>query len=76
MRGSEERSLRKSLDTFTVLGPWMVRAEAAHRPIKKIHPDCRARRKAIATAFAKTWPSSFVALLGLRRRDYPFPSLV
>ena len=27
MRGSEERSLRKSLDTFTVLGPWMVTAD-------------------------------------------------
>ncbi|HVA93977.1 MAG TPA: fumarylacetoacetate hydrolase family protein, partial [Candidatus Dormibacteraeota bacterium] len=24
IRGSEERSLRKSLDTYTVLGPWMV----------------------------------------------------
>ena len=34
MRGSEERSLRKSLDTFTVLGPWMVTADefAEHLP--------------------------------------------
>jgi 2,4-didehydro-3-deoxy-L-rhamnonate hydrolase len=34
MRGSEERSLRKSLDTFTVLGPWMVTADefAKHLP--------------------------------------------
>ena len=34
MRGSEERSLRKSLDTFTVLGPWMVTADefAKHPP--------------------------------------------
>ena len=34
MRGSEEQSLRKSLDTFTVLGPWMVTADefAEHLP--------------------------------------------
>jgi 2,4-diketo-3-deoxy-L-fuconate hydrolase len=34
MRGSEERSLRKSLDTFTVPGPWMVTADefAEHLP--------------------------------------------
>jgi 2,4-diketo-3-deoxy-L-fuconate hydrolase len=34
MRGTEERSLRKSLDTFTVLGPWMVTADefAEHLP--------------------------------------------
>ena len=27
IRGPEERSLRKSLDTYTVLGPWMVTAD-------------------------------------------------
>ena len=34
LRGPEERSLRKSLDTFTVLGPWMVTADefAKHLP--------------------------------------------
>ena len=27
VRGPEERSMRKSIDTFTVLGPWMVTAD-------------------------------------------------
>jgi 2-keto-4-pentenoate hydratase/2-oxohepta-3-ene-1,7-dioic acid hydratase in catechol pathway len=27
VRGPEERSLRKSLDTYSVLGPWMVTAD-------------------------------------------------
>jgi 2-keto-4-pentenoate hydratase/2-oxohepta-3-ene-1,7-dioic acid hydratase in catechol pathway len=32
IRGPEERSLRKSLDTFTVLGPWMVTADEFGEP--------------------------------------------
>jgi 2-keto-4-pentenoate hydratase/2-oxohepta-3-ene-1,7-dioic acid hydratase in catechol pathway len=32
IRGPEERSLRKSLDTFTVLGPWMVTADEIGDP--------------------------------------------
>ena len=32
-RGPEERSLRKSIDTFTVLGPWMVTADACPAPV-------------------------------------------
>jgi len=32
VRGPEERSLRKSIDTYTVLGPWMVSAGAVHDP--------------------------------------------
>ena len=32
IRGQEERSLRKSLDTFTVLGPWMVTADEVGEP--------------------------------------------
>jgi 2-keto-4-pentenoate hydratase/2-oxohepta-3-ene-1,7-dioic acid hydratase in catechol pathway len=32
VRGPEERSLRKSLDTYTVLGPWMVTAEELGDP--------------------------------------------
>jgi len=27
LRGAEERSLRKSIDTYTVLGPWLVTAD-------------------------------------------------
>ena len=32
IRGQEERSMRKSLDTFTVLGPWMVTADEVGEP--------------------------------------------
>jgi 2,4-diketo-3-deoxy-L-fuconate hydrolase len=32
IRGPEERSLRKSLDTFTVLGPWLVTADEILEP--------------------------------------------
>lgn len=32
IRGTEDRSYRKSLDTFTVLGPWMVTADAFGDP--------------------------------------------
>lgn len=32
IRGPEERSLRKSLDTYSVLGPWMVTADAFGAP--------------------------------------------
>jgi 2-keto-4-pentenoate hydratase/2-oxohepta-3-ene-1,7-dioic acid hydratase in catechol pathway len=32
IRGSEERSLRKSLDSYTVLGPWMVTADEVGSP--------------------------------------------
>ena len=32
VRGSEERSMRKSIDTFSVLGPWMVTADEIGAP--------------------------------------------
>ena len=32
VRGPEERSLRKSVDSFTVLGPWFVTADAIANP--------------------------------------------
>jgi 2,4-diketo-3-deoxy-L-fuconate hydrolase len=32
VRGSEERSLRKSIDTYTVLGPWLATAEEIPDP--------------------------------------------
>jgi 2-keto-4-pentenoate hydratase/2-oxohepta-3-ene-1,7-dioic acid hydratase in catechol pathway len=32
IRGPEERSLRKSPDTYTVLGPWMVTADEIPNP--------------------------------------------
>jgi hypothetical protein len=39
IRGTEDRSFRKSLDTFTVLGPWVV-TEGRHKGRK---PTARAR---------------------------------
>ena len=32
VRGPEERSLRKSVDSYTVLGPWLVTADAVSEP--------------------------------------------
>jgi len=32
VRGTEERSLRKSIDTYTVLGPWMVTSDELRDP--------------------------------------------
>ena len=32
MRGDEERGLRKSLDSFTVIGPWLVTADEVPEP--------------------------------------------
>jgi 2,4-didehydro-3-deoxy-L-rhamnonate hydrolase len=32
VRGPEERSLRKSIDTYTVLGPWLVTADELADP--------------------------------------------
>jgi 2-keto-4-pentenoate hydratase/2-oxohepta-3-ene-1,7-dioic acid hydratase in catechol pathway len=32
IRGPEERSLRKSLDTYSVLGPWLVTSDELHDP--------------------------------------------
>jgi 2-keto-4-pentenoate hydratase/2-oxohepta-3-ene-1,7-dioic acid hydratase in catechol pathway len=32
VRGPEERSLRKSIDTYTVLGPWLVTADEIGDP--------------------------------------------
>jgi 2-keto-4-pentenoate hydratase/2-oxohepta-3-ene-1,7-dioic acid hydratase in catechol pathway len=32
IRGTEDRSFRKSLDTFTVLGPWLVTADELGDP--------------------------------------------
>jgi 2-keto-4-pentenoate hydratase/2-oxohepta-3-ene-1,7-dioic acid hydratase in catechol pathway len=32
IRGSEDRSLRKSADTYTVLGPWLVTADEIPNP--------------------------------------------
>ena len=48
VRGPEERSLRKSIDTFTVLGPWMVTADEIADPsaldmVLSVNGDVRQR---------------------------------
>ncbi|HEY8360682.1 MAG TPA: fumarylacetoacetate hydrolase family protein [Ramlibacter sp.] len=49
IRGPEERSLRKSPDTYTVLGPWLVTADELTDPSKldfSIHVDAELRQQA------------------------------
>src|SRR3954465_9461656 len=49
IRGPEERSLRKSPDTYTVLGPWLVTAEELPDPSNldfSIHVDGELRQQA------------------------------
>ena len=43
IRGPEERSLRKSLDTYTVLGPWLVTADEIGDPAGPT-AECRRAR--------------------------------
>lgn len=48
IRGPEERSLRKSPDTYTVLGPWLVTTDELSDPSKldfSIHVDGELRQK-------------------------------
>lgn len=48
IRGTEDRSYRKSLDTFTVLGPWCVTADEVGEPSDigfDIHVDSELRQK-------------------------------
>jgi 2-keto-4-pentenoate hydratase/2-oxohepta-3-ene-1,7-dioic acid hydratase in catechol pathway len=42
MRGGEDRSTRKSFDTFTPLGPWLVTSDEAAAP-DDIDLDCTVR---------------------------------
>jgi len=49
IRGPEERSMRKSPDTYTVLGPWLVTADELPDPSNldfSIHVDGELRQKA------------------------------
>lgn len=49
IRGPEERSLRKSPDTYTVLGPWLVTADEMQDPSNldfSIHVDAQLRQQA------------------------------
>ena len=71
IRGPEERSLRKSLDGFTVLGPWMVTADACPPPTDwdlSIDVGTENRQKAntrdlvLTVAELIAWASSFYTL--------------
>lgn len=49
IRGPEERSLRKSLDTYSVLGPWLVTADEFGDPKgKALQLDVNAERRQLA----------------------------
>ena len=49
IRGPEERSLRKSIDTYTVLGPWLVTTDELSDPSRlalELSVNCEPRQKA------------------------------
>ena len=71
VRGPEERSLRKSLDTFTVLGPYFVSADEVGNPSGldlELTVDGEARQKAntrdlvLDVPTLISWASSFYTL--------------
>lgn len=71
IRGPEERSLRKSLDTFTVLGPWFVTADEIGDPAGldlELTVDGEPRQKAntrdlvLDVPTLISWASSFYTL--------------
>ncbi len=71
IRGPEERSLRKSLDTFTVLGPWFVSADEIGDPAGldlELTVDGEPRQKAntrdlvLDVPTLISWASSFYTL--------------
>ena len=52
VRGPEERSLRKSVDTYTVLGPWLVTADELADPSQlslKLSVNGQARQRRTLT---------------------------
>nr|NLR88198.1 fumarylacetoacetate hydrolase family protein [Rhizobium sp. P28RR-XV] len=72
IRGPEERSLRKSLDTFTVLGPWLVTADEIPDPnaisLKlsvngETRQDANTRDLVIGVADLIAYASSFYTLM-------------
>jgi 2-keto-4-pentenoate hydratase/2-oxohepta-3-ene-1,7-dioic acid hydratase in catechol pathway len=72
VRGPEERSLRKSIDSYTVLGPWVVTVDAVHDPANldlKLAVNGETRQKAntrdliIGIADLIVFASSFYTLM-------------
>ena len=71
VRGPEERSLRKSVDSFTVLGPWMVTADSCPPPVDwdlSLEVGGESRQKAntrdlvLTVAELVEWASAFYTL--------------
>ncbi|MGH6815174.1 MAG: fumarylacetoacetate hydrolase family protein [Hyphomicrobiaceae bacterium] len=71
-RGPEERSLRKSIDTYTVLGPWLVTADELPDPSQldlSLTVNGQSRQAAntrdliIGVADLIAWASSFYTLM-------------
>ncbi|HZP78416.1 MAG TPA: fumarylacetoacetate hydrolase family protein [Pseudolabrys sp.] len=72
VRGPEERSLRKSIDGYTVLGPWMVTADAINEPSRldlklsvngEVRQQANTRDLIIGIADLIVFASSFYTLM-------------
>ena len=71
VRGPEERSLRKSVDSFTVLGPWLVTADECPAPVDwdlsltvngEHRQQANTRDLVLTVAELIAWASSFYTL--------------
>lgn len=72
VRGPEERSLRKSVDSYTVLGPWLVTADELGDPSRldlllavngEVRQKANTRDLIIGVGELIAWASSFYSLL-------------
>jgi 2,4-diketo-3-deoxy-L-fuconate hydrolase len=72
LRGSEDRSMRKSIDTYTVLGPWLVTADEIPDPSGlelsitvngELRQNGNTRDLILGVPQLIEWASSFYALL-------------
>ena len=72
VRGSEDRSMRKSIDTYTVLGPWLVTADEIPDPSAldlslvvngELRQKGNTRDLILGVAELIRWASSFYTLL-------------
>jgi 2,4-didehydro-3-deoxy-L-rhamnonate hydrolase len=72
VRGPEERSLRKSVDSYTVLGPWLVTADELGDPSRLdlllavnggVRQKANTRDLIIGVSELIAWASSFYSLL-------------
>lgn len=72
VRGSEDRSFRKSIDTYAVLGPWLVTADEMGDPSQlsfqlavngEVRQAANTREMIMSIPRQISWASSFYALL-------------